>query len=130
MRLAPLALAAALAAGCGGGGDPPDQAVRNYLNAVVAGDGAEACDQLTDDLRADIDKAGVGGGCEELMSIAKQLNPGLKKDDVDDLDIETSEDGDKATAKFKNPLANRDETLNLEKQDDAWKIATLVTRPQ
>lgn len=125
-----LALAAG-AAGCGG--SQPDDVVRDYFAAIVDRDGQGACDQLSDDLQADIERApaarGAGRGCADVMELASALNPGLSQQEVDELDIAVEEDGDRATARLENPFARRRETLRLVKQDGDWKISSLETRP-
>jgi hypothetical protein len=131
---APTVLLAALAlliAGCGG--SDPDEAVREYLDAIVDQDGEAACEQLTDELRTDIEDApavrATGRSCADVMELAAGLNPDLGADDVEDLDIEVEEDGDQASATFENPLVGREETIDLVEVDGEWRISTLETRP-
>jgi hypothetical protein len=64
------------------------------------------------------------------MALAVGLNPGLRKEDVEDLDVEVEEDGESAAATFENPLVRRTETIELVKKGGDWKISTLETRPQ
>jgi hypothetical protein len=122
----------ALAAGCGGA--QPDDTVRDYFAAVVAGDGERACDTLTAELRRDIDRSPAtrraGAGCVEVTELAAALNPGLSQEDVEDLSVELEEDGDRATARLRNPLVKRRETIQLVEGDEGWKISTLETRPR
>jgi hypothetical protein len=125
------ALLALLIAGCGGA--DPDETVRAYFEAIVERDGEAACEQLTEELRSDIEGApaagGVGRTCADVMELAAGLNPDLSTDDVDELEIEVEEDGDTATATFENPLAGREETIELVEVDGEWRISTLETRP-
>jgi hypothetical protein len=127
-----LATLATLAVGCGGSG--PDETVRDYFTAIVAGDGERACGELTPMLRREIDRAPAarraGRTCVEVMELAAGLNPDLSEQDVDDLSIEVEEEGERATARFQNPLVRRRETIDLEKVDDEWKISTLEVRPR
>jgi hypothetical protein len=133
-RLLTLALAvlALLAPGCGG--SDPDEAVRDYLDAVVAQDGERACDQLTDELRREIERApaarGQGRTCAGVMELMAGLNPALTKQDVEELDIAVEEDGDRAVATLQSPLARREETIDLVDIDGDWRISTLETRPR
>jgi Domain of unknown function (DUF4878) len=126
-----LAALALLAAGCGG--SDPDEAVRDYFVAIVEQDGARACAQLTDELQRDIEQApaarATGRSCADVMELAAGLNPGLSTEDVEDLEIGTEEDGDQATATLENPLVRREETIDLVKEDNEWRISSLETRP-
>jgi len=133
-RLAKLALAllALICAGCGG--TDPDEVVREYFEAVVERDGDRACDQLTEELRRGIERApaarGAGRSCADVMELAAGLNPGLKKDDVEQLDIDIELDGDRALASLRNPLVRSEQTIDLVEEDGGWKISTLETRPR
>jgi hypothetical protein len=131
-RIASLALAALFAAGCGG--PAPDETVRDYFTAIIAGDGERACGDLTPMLRREIDRApaarGAGRTCVEVMELAAGLNPDLSEQDVEDLPIDVQEEGERATARLRNPLVGRREAIDLEKVDDEWKIATLEVRPR
>lgn len=127
-----LAALALLAAGCGG--SDPDEAVRGYFEAIVDRDGQRACDELSAELRREVERAPAareaGRTCADVMNLAVGLNPGLRKQDVEELDIEVETNGDRAVAKLENPLVRRRETIRLVKEDGDWKISTLATRPQ
>jgi hypothetical protein len=134
-RLPTLVLLAALALltiGCGGTG--PDDVVREYFEAIVQQNGARACDQLSKELRRDIERAPAartaGRSCADVMELAAGLNPALSTKDVEDLDIEVEKDGDRAVATLKNPLSRREETIDLVKVGGEWRISTLETRPR
>ena len=118
--------------GCGGSG--PDRAVRDYFTAVVDGDGERACQTLTPKLRRDIDRSPAarrsGATCTEVMELAAGLNPDLTKKDIEDLSMEITEDGDRATARLRNPLVGRREAIGLQDGDGDWKISSLETRPR
>jgi hypothetical protein len=128
-----LATLALLAPSCGGGPDPGDT-VRDYLVAIVDRDGAKACGQLTAQLRQDIERSpaarGAGRSCADVMDLAAGLNPKLTTKDVEDLEIEVEEQGDRAAASLFNPLSRRHETINLVKVDGDWRISSLETRPK
>jgi hypothetical protein len=64
------------------------------------------------------------------MELAAALNPGLTKTDVEELDIEVEEDGDRAVATLENPFVRRQETIDLVDEEGSWRIATLETRPR
>jgi hypothetical protein len=133
-RLVSVALAglALLAVSCGGSG--PDDTVRDYFTAIVAGDGERACGELTPMLQREIDRApavrGAGRTCVEVMELAAGLNPDLSEQDVEGLAVEIDEEGERATARLRNPLVRREETINLAKVDDEWKISRLQVRPR
>ena len=133
-RLSMLVLAAfaLLTAGCGGTG--PEEVVRDYFEAIVQQDGETACDQLTTQLRTDIEQAPAvrasGRSCADVMELAAGLNPGLSAKDVEDLDVEVEEDGDRAVATLENPFVRREETIDLVQVDGEWRISTLETRPR
>jgi hypothetical protein len=131
---APLLAAAALVAGGCGGDAPPEDAVRRYFDAIVQGDGERACGQLTPELRREIDRAPAarraGRTCVEVMELAAGLNPGLSQQDVENLAVEVQEEGDRATARLRNPLVRRRERIDLMKIEGEWRIATLETRPR
>ena len=131
-RALTLVLGALAIAGCGG--SEPDQPVRDYLKAIVQRDGQRACEQLTDGLRADIAATPAarraGRSCADIMNLASGLNPGLTTQEVDHLTIHVDESGDRASARLRNPLSRRVETLGLVKADGDWKISRLVTRPR
>jgi hypothetical protein len=133
-RLPTLVLAALALLTVGCGGSDADDVVRDYFTAVVEQNGARACDQLSEELRRDIERAPAartaGRSCADVMRLAAGLNPGLSTEDVEDLDIEAEEDGDKAAASLKNPLSRREETIDLVRVGGDWKISTLETRPR
>ena len=108
--------------------------MRAYLEAIVEGDGARACDQFTAALERDIERAPAarnsGRSCADVMGLAAALNPGLTTKQIDELDIDVEEDGDRATARLDNPLSRRREAIGLVKQDGDWKISRLLTRPR
>ena len=116
------------------GDSDPSEPVRDYLQAVVDQDGEQACEQLSEDLRSEIENSAAaqssGRGCAEVMELAAALNPSLTTSDVEEVEIDVEEDGDEATATLVNPLVEREETIELVKEDGEWRIATLETRPQ
>jgi hypothetical protein len=131
---APTALLAALALivpGCGGA--DPEETVRQFFEAIVEQDGEGACDQLSEELRADIEQApaarATGRTCADVMELAAGLNPELGTEDVEELEIEVEEDGDRAVATLQNPLVGREETIDLVQVDGEWRISALETRP-
>ncbi len=133
MATSALAALALLAAGCGGSPPDPDDVVRDYLVAIVDRDGERACDQLSGELRADIEGAPAareaGRSCADVMQLAAGLNPGLKEQDVEELEIRVVEDGDRARATLQNPFSRREETLRLVRDGEDWRLSSLETRP-
>jgi hypothetical protein len=85
-------------------------------------------------LRREIDRApavrGAGRTCVEVMELAAGLNPDLSEQDVEDLAGKIDEEGERATARVRNSLVRREETINLAKVDHEWKISTLQVRPR
>ena len=131
-----VAVASALAAGgCGGGDAPgPGAAVRSYYRALLAGDGARACDGLTRDLQRDIAMSrgaqSAGGTCPAVLKLAAGLNPDRAGDDLHALRVDVERDGDRASASLANPLTGKRESLRLTRVDGEWKLASLVLRPR
>ena len=72
----------------------------------------------------------AGGTCPKVLALAAGLNPDRAGDDLSELMVDVSTDGDRARARLANPLTNKRETLDLRRQDGDWKIASLVLRPQ
>jgi hypothetical protein len=131
LAIAVSAVLALLTPGCGG--SDPEETVRAYFEAIVEGDGETACDQLAEELRMDIEEApaarAAGRTCPDVMELAAGLNPDLSADDVEELEIDVEQDEDRAVATLENPLAGREETIELVQVDGKWRIATLETRP-
>ena len=99
-------------AACGGDDGPrPDDAVRTYYRALLAGDGARACGQLTDSLARDIGTSrgarAAGGSCPKVLALAAGLNPDRAGDDLDALAVDVTTDGDRARARLANPLTGK-----------------------
>ncbi|GAA1678199.1 hypothetical protein GCM10009830_26470 [Glycomyces endophyticus] len=133
------ALVLALAA-CGGGNDTPDGAVENFLDngaedlvtAMLDGDGEKAADIAGDHFCAD-DIAGVEEAAAQFEGMTdeeKQQFEEMAGDEFamfEDLSYEigeVTEDGDTATVEA-SITANgdtTDETFDLVKEDEAWKI--------
>jgi hypothetical protein len=114
------ALSIAAFAGCGPFGGGPEDAVKDFSEALADGDGEKACDQVTDEYK---EQELGGDDCEQNIEDAADE---LKDEDKDKLrDVEVSdveEDGDKATAKVKLEGEDEDE-VELEKVDGDWKIS-------
>jgi hypothetical protein len=108
--------------------------VRDYYRALLRGDGEHACSDLTGALARDIATSRgaqrVGGTCPSVLTLAAGLNPDREGDDLHELKVDVTTDGDRAKAKLANPLTGKGETLDLQRQDGDWKIASLVLRPQ
>lgn len=120
---AKLLLAAALAVGllavgCGGddasesGSDSPEDTVSSFFAAADDGDGARACDLMTEDSVSALELG--GGDCADVMS----EDSGDLPDDFEVGDVE--EDGDTATVTV---TGDGDEVdVPLKKEGDEWKI--------
>ena len=101
-------------AGCGGGG--PEDAIKDFAEAVKDGDGEKACDLTTGEFKETLG----GDQCKDNLE-------GLSDDQKDELgDVEVSdveEDGDEATAKVKGGDDDDESEVTLKKEDGDWKIS-------
>jgi hypothetical protein len=122
-----------LVAGCGGSAKPSDKdqittALKSYYKSFGSGDSGGACQELAKDTRANLEKAGGGKDCTEILDAA------LKRPDY--AKIASQLDGarvenitiamDKATAQVIVPGVNAKATVPLKKENGAWKIASVV----
>ncbi|MDN3238946.1 Rv0361 family membrane protein [Glycomyces tritici] len=127
-------------AACGGNSDTPDGAVENFLDngiedlvgAMVDGD-ADKAGEVAEEYFCDDDVASV----KEAAGMFAELSEEERKEalegaddafaDVDDMKYEigeVNEDGDTATVEVSITAGGEtsDETLDMVKEDDAWKI--------
>lgn len=131
------ALGAALTvAGCGGGSSAPTDkqqittTLLTYYKAFGTGDTAAACNQLSRVTRTQLEKAGRGKGCSEILDAAlkrpdyAQIAPKLAKTRVTTITVVR----DKATAGVLVPGVKQNGALGvrtnvpLVKESGAWKI--------
>ena len=122
-----LACAVALigVAACGGGDDDdgggsPEETVKAFANALADADGDKACDQLTKNVRGQIEATGAKCG-EQLGSLAGAASSD-EKNKLKEIDPEVSVDGDNATAKVPNIGGEGTSDIKLKKEDGDWKI--------
>jgi ketosteroid isomerase-like protein len=126
--------AAALTAGCGSGSGPPDDeqirsTLTTYYQAFASGDGATACDQLSEDSVATLEKQGRGRTCPQVLDAALR-RPGyasvaqkLTRAKIAKI---TVADG-KATVSIEvpgAPAAARRVPVLLKKEGVRWKITS------
>jgi hypothetical protein len=114
------ALSLAAFAGCGPFGSGPEDAVKDFSEAVADGDGEKACDLVTDEYA---EQEFGGDECEEQVEQFGEQASDEDKDKLRDVEVsDVEEDGDKATAKVKIEGEDEDE-VELEKVDGDWKIS-------
>jgi Domain of unknown function (DUF4878) len=115
------ALSLAAFAGCGPfGGNSPEDAIKDFSEAVADGDGEKACDLVTDDYK---EEEFGGDECEEQVEAFGDEASDEDKDKLRDVEVsDVEEDGDKATAKVKTEGEDEDE-VELEKVDGDWKLS-------
>jgi hypothetical protein len=102
-----------------------EQTLRDYIDGVVEGDGAKVCDQFTDEVRERLEQSGEQG-CAELFDGLLGIISEEQKDELRDIDPEVEVNGDRATATVPSIEGGGQETVNLIKEGDEWKIATLA----
>jgi hypothetical protein len=119
--------------GCGGGGKPSDHdqieaALTTYYKAFGKGDSAAACNQLAADTREELEKAGGGKDCAEILDQAlkrpdyARVAPKLSGVQISAVTIA----GDKATARAIVPGVGKPTIVPLKKEGGSWKIASPV----
>ena len=124
-------LVAGLVAGCGSGTDESaaaKQAMQSYLAAFASGDGAEACELLTDTARAYVTGMSATVGAHDCATAFAAVHDigGSKvakiasKTKIRHVDVE----GSTAKVTLKS-AAGDDAVAELEKSDGSWKIASL-----
>jgi hypothetical protein len=130
------ALAAALtAAGCGGSSTPTDKqqittTLLTYYKAFGKGDTAAACSQLSRVTRTQLEKAGGGKACSQILAAARkrpayaQIAPKLAQTRVTTITVVR----DKASAGILVPGVKQNGALGVRtnvpllKESGAWKI--------
>lgn len=99
-------------AACGGGGSSDEDQIKGIINDT-ADKPATLCDHPTDKILKQ-----VGGTKEACVKIAKVQKASKKPDSID-----VTVDGDKATAKFKDPDSSNE--VGFVKEGDDWKVDTV-----
>jgi hypothetical protein len=102
-----------------------EQTLRDYIDGVVEGDGEKVCDQFTDEVRERLDQSGEQG-CAELFDGLLGILSEEQKDELRGIDPEVEVNGDRATATVPSIEGGGQETVNLIKEGDEWKISTLA----
>jgi hypothetical protein len=132
VRAAAVVLLALVLAGCGTD-KPNDQAqietaLKTYYKAFGTGDSGGACDELAKETREELEKAGGGKDCTEILDQAlkrpdyAKVAPKLASVQVSEVTIA----GDKATAKTTVPGVGKPTIVPLKKEAGGWKIASPV----
>jgi hypothetical protein len=130
-----VSLAAALVllvAGCGQD-KPSDKdeivsSLETYYKAFGTGDSGGACNELASGTREELEKAGGGKDCTEILDQAlkrpdyAKVAPQLAKVQISAVTIA----GDKATAKATVPGVGKPTVVPLKKEGGSWKIASPV----
>jgi ketosteroid isomerase-like protein len=122
-------LAAALIAGCGGGGESDEDQVRGVVESFVqAGedrDAAAACDLLAADQVKTVEKIGPGGSCATILAGIFSKAEDVSTDvEIQDVRVE----GDRATvdATVKSPGSQpKAESILVVREDGEWKLASV-----
>jgi hypothetical protein len=131
--LAVAALGTLLAAGCGGKDKPTDTeqirtVLETYYKAFGKGDSGGACQELAKGTKEELEKAGGGKDCTEILDQAlkrpdyAKVAPKLASVKVTEIMIA----GDKATAKASVPGVGRPTLVPVKKEDGVWKIASPI----
>jgi hypothetical protein len=122
-----LLLAAIGLAACGGdddgGGQGPDEVVRDYLVAATQGDEAKACGHLTDGAQRAVTQQSGAQDCEAAFQrLAAQVNEPAKQKAMTTR-LTTQESGNTAKVTYDQPAGGGENTIALIKQDGDWKIS-------
>ena len=130
-----LITAAALAmAGCGDDDEAssPEGAVQAYNEAVADGDGERACGYLDQAAQEELRQATQGdarGSCPQIIDLISAFYDDATKDRLRDTEVEADTEGDRAAARFTSPAGfggpDREQTMELRRVGDEWKIVTL-----
>ena len=119
--------------GCGGSDKPSDKdqieaALTSYYKAFGKGDSASACKELAAGTLEELEKAGGGKDCAEILDQAlkrpdyAKVAPKLATVQISSVTIA----GDKATAKATVPGVGKPTVVPLKKEGGSWKIASPV----
>ena len=134
LSVALLSIAALAAAGCGGddsggGGDDESQVrevVTSYTAAIADGDGDKACGYLSENARAEVDKAAQtlkADGCAGVLEKAAEGATDAEVEKVKNIEVTSVKiTGDRATAQTKVEGESGTPAI-LIKEDGDWKIA-------
>lgn len=121
-------LLAALVAACGGGDGGERSAaegvVREYVDALVRGDGAEACRRMTEEVRAAFEARSGTEGCAAAFADASQELGEEQRRLLEDARITIDEiDGDlgRGTIAVEGDLST---PVEVRKVDGRWRFAT------
>jgi hypothetical protein len=130
-----LLTAAALAtAGCGDDDEAssPEGAVEAYNEAVADGDGERACGYLDQAAQEELRQATQGdarGSCPQIIDLLSAFYDDATKDRLRDAKVEAATRGDRAAARLNSPAGfggpNREQTIELRRVGDEWKIVSL-----
>jgi hypothetical protein len=126
-------------AGCGddGSAGSPADAVRSYNAAVADGDGERACERLDDTAQKELRESAQGairGSCAKVVEALAAFYDETTKERLRDAKVKAEPQGARATATFRAPAAlgspAREQTYELRRVDDEWKIASLGLTPE
>ena len=119
--------------GCGDAGDgSPADTVRSYNAAVADGDGKEACDRLDKTAQDELRQSTQGptsSSCAKVIETLAAFYDDATKERLRKAEVKAEPSGNRATATFNAPPAlggpGREQSYELRKVDDEWKIASL-----
>ena len=125
------ALLAVVGAGCAGGGSAsPSDVGRDWVTAVLAGNGERACDLMTGESKREFAVAGAllgGEGCEGTLSKLRDLGDGDGSNLPTEAEIKVKWErvkGNTAKVKFESVEGGDkdNEPLHLRKVDGDWLV--------
>jgi hypothetical protein len=111
--------------GGGGGQDDEEQiqeVVKDFYSAIGQANGDEACDQLTDDAKEQVERDD-DQPCEDSVDEGEFTEE--QQEQFENIEVKNIEvNGDEATAEAES--ATETQEIDLEKVDDEWKIADVA----
>lgn len=127
-RMLALAAAGLFIAGCGGGGSKPkgdraqvQQVAKEFSDAFADGDGASACDLMTTEGKAELQKAAVfigAVGCENAVKAAAKQLDAADREKVKHRTIDTME----VTGDFAIVRPSFGDPIKLRKKSGQWLV--------
>ena len=110
-------------AGCGGGDNGPEKAVKTFADAVTSQDYETVCNTLDPEMVETLEQVSQDKDCAEMFKENEDAFQSEIPDNatVDIQGSEISDDGDTATVTVKNQDGD-EEDVKLVKVEDEWKV--------